>query len=351
MKLINGPTVAEALNSPENELTRLVANEPDDAKVVDAIFLRFIGRHPTPEETALAVEAIQTAGQDHEQLVAELAEFEKSLPAKLAEWEKAQGTEVAWTALVPTEMKSQVGAEFAVQDDQSILVTGANGEDVYTITAKTDLAGITAIRLEALPDESLAEGGPGRAPNGNFVLSEFRVAATASPDTPPAPVALQSPTADFNQQSWNVTGAIDGNEETGWAIAPAFGKRHVAIFETAADVGAEGGTTLVFEFAQKYPDGTHTLGRFRLSATTAPRPVRIASLPEEIAAILAVPADQRSQEQNDALMAHYRALDPELARLTAAVQRSTELMGNPRLIGVQDLAWALINNAAFLFNR
>jgi hypothetical protein len=79
--------------------------------------------------------------------------------------------------------------------------------------------------------------------------------------------------------------------------------------------------------------------------------VRIASLPEEIAAILAVPADQRSQEQNDALMARYRALDPELARLTAAVQRSTELMGNPRLIGVQDLAWALINNAAFLFNR
>ncbi len=351
MKLINGPTVAEAISSPESELTRLVAQEPDDTKVVDEVFLRFIGRHPTAEETGLAIEAIYAAGEDHEKLVAALAEYEKSLPQRQAQWEKSLGGEVAWTTLVPKEMKSQVGAEFAVKDDQSILVTGANGEDVYTLTAGTDLVGITAIRLEALPDESLAEGGPGRAVNGNFVLSELRVAAAASPDTPPAPVALQSPTADFNQQSWNVTGAIDGNEETGWAIAPAFGVRHVAIFETAADVGAEGGTTLVFEFVHKYPDNTHTLGRFRLSATTAPRPVRIASLPEAIAAIVAVPADQRTQEQKDTLSAHYRSLDLELARLTAAVQRSTEQMNNPRLIGVQDLAWALINNAAFLFNR
>ena len=36
---------------------------------------------------------------------------------------------------------------------------------------------------------------------------------------------------------------------------------------------------------------------------------------------------------------------------TEAVQRGEEQRKNPRLIGVQDLAWALINNPAFLFNR
>ena len=38
---------------------------------------------------------------------------------------------------------------------------------------QTDLTGITAIRLEALADPSLVKGGPGRATNGNFALSDF----------------------------------------------------------------------------------------------------------------------------------------------------------------------------------
>ena len=32
--------------------------------------------------------------------------------------------------------------------------------------------GITAIKLEVLPDERLPSNGPGLAPDGNFVLSE-----------------------------------------------------------------------------------------------------------------------------------------------------------------------------------
>ena len=35
--------------------------------------------------------------------------------------------------------------------------------------------GITGIRLEVLADKSLPAKGPGRAPNGNFVLNDFKV--------------------------------------------------------------------------------------------------------------------------------------------------------------------------------
>ena len=42
---------------------------------------------------------------------------------------------------------------------------------------------------------------------------------------------------------------------------------------------------------------------------------------------------------------------PELARLRRAAQLSAKQLENARLTFAQDLAWALINNPAFLFNR
>jgi hypothetical protein len=43
--------------------------------------------------------------------------------------------------------------------------------------------------------------------------------------------------------------------------------------------------------------------------------------------------------------------DPKLATLKRAAELGTKQLEQARLIGAQDLAWALINNPAFLFNR
>ena len=43
--------------------------------------------------------------------------------------------------------------------------------------------------------------------------------------------------------------------------------------------------------------------------------------------------------------------DVKLVNLKRAAELSTKQLENARLIGAQDLAWALINNPAFLFNR
>jgi hypothetical protein len=352
MKLVNGPTVAEALADPNSELNRLVQTEKDDTKLIQQVFVRFLGRQPNESELKLGLESLKGSSDEHQKAVATLAEYEKNVPAKQAAWEASIGKPVTWTVLDPSEMKSQVGATFTKNDDKSVTAGGANGKDVYTIIAPADVAGITGIKLEALSDVALPAGGPGRAQNGNFVISELKV--TAAPKADPAKaeaVELQNAKADFSQDNWAVAGAIDGNEATGWAVSPQFGKAHTAVFETKTDVKHEGGTLLTITLSQQFPDGTHTLGKFRISVASGSKPSLEGSLPPELTAALQVPADKRTDEQKATIAKHYRAQDAELVRLTQAVERETEQLKSARTIGTQDLAWALINNPAFLFNR
>ena len=57
----------------------------------------------------------------------------------------------------------------------SLRVITKNG--VVTISAETDLTGITGLRLEVLTDNRLPNNGPGRATDGNFVLNEIELTA------------------------------------------------------------------------------------------------------------------------------------------------------------------------------
>jgi hypothetical protein len=352
MKLVNGPTVADALADGNSELNKLVASQPDDAKLIEEVFVRFLARKPTEKELALSIDALKAAATDQAKAAAALAEYEKTIPAKQAAWEASVGKPLVWTPLDPSELKSAAGATLTKQEDKSVVATGPVAKDVYTFVAPTDLKGITAVRIEAITDGSLAAGGPGRANNGNFVLSELKLSAAPQADSSKAEaVGLQNASADFSQENWHVSAAIDGSEDTGWAVSPQFGKTHTAIFETKTDVGGDGGTLLSLTLSQQYPDGMHVLGKFRISVTDAKRPVMGVKLPEAIAAALAVPADQRSPDQLATLAAHYRSLDGELARLTAEAGKAADAAKNARQIGVQDLAWALINSPAFLFNR
>jgi hypothetical protein len=173
MKLVNGPTVANALSNPENSITHLVAAQADDHRVIEEMFLRFLARRPTAQESQLAIDAMKTIGEGHEAKVKALTEYEATLAARQAEWEKTVGLPAEWTVLDPTELKSKVGATFTKQEDKSVLVSGKNGKDTYTVVAATELDGITGIRLEVFADKSLPAGGPGRAPNGNQVLNDL----------------------------------------------------------------------------------------------------------------------------------------------------------------------------------
>src|SRR5262249_8905167 len=289
----------------------------------------------------------------HNERTAALDAYEKQVPAKQTAWEKQFAEPTAWETLKVESAKSQGGAELKVQPDGSVLASGKNPfPEVYTVVATTKRKGITAIRLEALTDKSLPNKGPGRSPgNGNFVLNEFKVEAAKTGDKEkPKAVGLKDAVADFSQESWNVKGAIDGKPETGWAISPQVGQPHSAMFKFAAPADFPEGTTFTVTLDQRFPGKDHNLGKFRLAVTTSKTPQLRNALPENILAAIQVQLDKRTPEQKALVTNYYRGQDAELKRLQQSLAESPK-PASPRLLGAQDLAWALINNPAFLFNH
>src|SRR5262249_25974293 len=226
---------------------------------------------------------------------------------------------IHWTVLDPATMKSANGATLTKLPDHSVLSGGKRPDiDITSLSAHTDLQGITGVRVEVLTDDSLPHKGPGRQDNGNLHLNEFQVrAAPRSNINESKQVLLRHPAADFNQDGWTVAMAIDGNPKPAWGIYPKVGQPHRAVFEFERPVGFREGTTFIFVFEQTHGGG-HLIGRLRVSVTTAPQPLTAAeALPEALAAILALPAEKRSDKHRAELARH--VLEQKLDRETAAL--------------------------------
>ncbi len=242
--------------------------------------------------------------------------------AEVATWEKElAGRALRWTPLDALSAESANGATLTKLPDLSLRSGGKRPEtDVYTVVASTDLEGITGIRIEVMTDDALPHHGPGRQDNGNLHLNEFKV-RVGSKNAPAdaKPVSLQNPTADFNQDGWTVSHAVDGNTKTAWGIYPMVGQAHRAVFELKEPVGGPG--TVLTCLLEQTHGGGHLIGRFRLSVTTAPRPLSAGadSIPDTVSALLAVPSEKRTDRQQAelSLFVFSHRIEKELAALPA----------------------------------
>jgi len=274
--------------------------------------------------TSIKVPTKEQAGQIHnlqqqiDGVKKVLATATPELAAAQIDWEK---TQISWTVIKPDKVTSVNGATLTLKDDGSVLATGSQpATDTYTLSFKDLPTPITAIRLEALTDESLVKQGPGRASNGNFVLTEFSAELSSEESVL---VQLQNATATHEQASgpagntygkWAIASTIDPaakGKNWGWAIMEKVGQPQTALFETKHDLVPAPRDTLTLTLLQNFDH--HALGRLRFSVTSAPRPVRLDRLPSpQIAAILRLAADQRTEAQHVELAAFYRSIAPAL---------------------------------------
>jgi hypothetical protein len=305
-----------------------------------------------------------------------------------------------WRPLKITEAKYRNASslKFSVENDTTVLVLG--GEqlyDTYQITGETTLAGVTAIMVEVLPDERLPGFGPGYG-NRNFVLTEL-ILTESGPLGDKTPrrkgtgaMKFSKAIASATQDKFDVAGAIDGKNDVsqpnGWATGGKAGP-HRAVFQLEKTLANAKGSVISLQMSQIFKPN-YLIGKFRLWVTDAKNPLSI-GVPAEVAAAVAKPADKRTAADWDVLAAQQRLydepyhkaetalwaarlplpvdpklvalkdalktaempvpIDPQLVQLRADFEMSKAQQADKRLTTVQDLAWALMNSPAFLFNH
>ena len=454
MALLSGSTISDAIDEPTNALATLVQNDKDDHKLVNDVFLRVLNRPATDkevDETLAMIPAVDAAHaaitnelaplevkmvpviddlkHQREEAIAhakadlatydvmtkslkaelenrrqgeiatmekELKEYEELLPAEAAFWEtknRPADTRTTWVLVDPQEMSATGDNKLVHENDGSIVASGPKGPSDYLITVHSPLTNITGVMLETLPDDKLPRFGPGRAGDGNFVLSEIELSWAAGTNLPDTAAKFSDARADFSQNDYSVNQAIDGkvfSGRNGWAVggAPTI-QRHTATFKLEDPIASTNGATIRFTLQQHYGEDL-LLGRFRLYLTTSDDPLDF-GMPEAVVQAARSSAGQRTPEQAAAIISYYRSadaelwkrkqavvkasdplpvdpkftelqqalskaeepihLDPRLVQLRDDAKTSAKQMENKRLVVVQDLTWALINSPGFLFNH
>ena len=253
----------------------------------------------------------QRLGALSDQIAALDKQIDGPLPAvdmAQAKWEPAALAEAkaAWSIPEPSAFISKGGATLKRLSDGSLLASGTNpAKETYEVTLPLSAGRLTAIRLEALPDDSFPAKGPGRSDNGNAVMTNIALVLVGA-DGKPAKLKIKSAEADHGQNAFSIAAAIDGDPASGWGIYPQVGKTHAALFvlETPLEIKEPTNLTVTLDFQSQY--ASHQFGRIRLAVTPQPVPQLADKFPPEIAVILSTPADIRSEEQKTGLRKFYR---------------------------------------------
>lgn len=181
-----------------------------------------------------------------------------------------------WQVVQPTKMVSAGGATLSLLADGSVLASGKNPDkDTYTIHVRPDLPRVTAVRLEALPDDSLPHLGSGRSElNGNINLTGITFGRAASGTADSEAIDIRAGWVDHSDPDSGgakdgVEGMLDASDQTHWSVHPLAWRAHLAIFELDQAVDFEGGEELTIQIHfQNKAHKQHALGRFRLSVTS-----------------------------------------------------------------------------------
>lgn len=218
-----------------------------------------------------------------------------------------------WQILRPAQLETNL-PRLELLPDGSIFSTGdITKRDVFQLTFDLDRdEPITAIRLEALPDDRLPARGPGRAyyegRKGDFFLSEVSARVDG------APVKFKAGSHNYGKISIGsgtaaAANVFDGDGSTGWSTAGREGEASQLVLILEKPLPARGKLELELLFERHF---AASLGRFRLSATDR-ADAAASDLPVEIEGLLARDAEDWTAAERAAVQRHFLRTTPELA--------------------------------------
>ena len=202
-------------------------------------------------------------------------DFDQSFEA----WKTSlQKEATAWNILQPTEWKTNL-AKLEKMEDGSLFASGDfTKRDVYDLNFSSKEP-ITALRIEVMTDERLPDFGPGRAyyegRKGTFFLSEVDLFLNNGQE-----VSIQSPVASSGH---GPDKTIDNVGSSGWSTG--VGEEQHIILPLATPIAANQSFSLSLLFERHF---VASLGRFRVSSTSAPttpKPQRLGAKIEDLVAM------------------------------------------------------------------
>jgi hypothetical protein len=317
----------------------------ENRKRAEALIAKLPDSWPVPstEQPAADEAGGQRDGRGADQELPTETPTESKIGSQSLESSRAQLVEAAFDAWL--EMERQHSAKWVIaepikatsnlpiltiEEDSAIFASGdtAKRDDYWIELAPSDEP-ITAILLEALPDERLPERGPGstyyEGTRGDFFLNEIEF------ECDDKPLAVASATESFAKNRFgsnpvSAALALDGDVQTGWSVHGRQGERHVAVFNLQEPIpaGTRVGVHMVF--------GRHfasSLGRFRFRFAATENQPRANEYTDEVLDLLARETDDYEPEELSLLR---RSFYLQADELEAPVQEIRKLLKRPEAV-------------------
>lgn len=277
-------------------------------------------------QMALAEEKVETL---RDRILKETPTFLQELD----QWKRTTRNELikgnhdgSWIPADVTEIVSTGGVRFKELADGSYLASGKNPANaVYTIILKPTTEKLTGIRLETLTDSKLTNGGLARSVNGNFVLTGIEIEAQKGESKKVDRIGIASAVADYSQNGYPIENSIDGKSNTGWAV---FGrpkmKDTTAVFTFQEPLEVTDELMITVRLRHEGSFNQHSIGKFRLSTTSAIKPSLDAGsgLTTDIMLALKTKQSDLTAEQQKEISDYFREIAPSLASTRKELQKA-----------------------------